>query len=47
MGLVPEPGMGASDLVLCVFGKLLMTSLVHGLSSMTFGLALQKFLNIE
>jgi hypothetical protein len=36
----------ASDYVLGVFGKLSMRR-VHGLGSMTFGLAVQKFLNIE
>jgi hypothetical protein len=42
-----EPGcQDASDHVLGVFGKL-STRWVHGLGSMTFGLAKQKFLNIE
>jgi len=36
----------ASDHVLGVFGKLQQGG-VHGLGSMTFGLAVQKFLNIE
>jgi len=35
----------ASDCVLGVFGKLSMRE-VHGLGSMTFGLAVQKFFNI-
>jgi hypothetical protein len=30
-----------------VFGKLSMMRRVHGLGSMMFGLAVQKFLNIE
>jgi hypothetical protein len=37
----------ASDHVLGVFGKLSMRRRVHGLGSMTFRLAVQKFLNIE
>jgi hypothetical protein len=37
----------ASNRVLGVIGKLSMRRGVHGLGSMTFGLAVQKFLNIE
>jgi hypothetical protein len=39
--------LGSSDHVLGVFGKLLMRRGVHGLGSIMFGLAVQKFLNIE
>jgi hypothetical protein len=42
------PNWDASDCVLGVFGQLLMMSgPVHGLGSMMFGLAVQKFWNIE
>ncbi len=36
----------ALDCVLGVFGKLSTRRCMHGLGSMTFGLAVQKFLNI-
>ncbi len=41
------PNRDASDRVLGLFRKLSRRRGVHGLDSMTFGLVVQKFLNIE
>jgi hypothetical protein len=43
---IHQTNQDASARVLGVFGKL-STRGVHGLGSMTFGFAVQKFLNIE